>query len=77
MILQPMPKAVKDIKQLADTLYERMVGREEEAVEKIRKVIEFATDDDCMSVYLTSIILLPDVDLGRHVSRTGGVLRRS
>ena len=47
MIMKPMPKATKEIKALADTIYQRMVAREDETVEKVRKVIEFATNDDC------------------------------
>ena len=42
-----MSKSTKDIKVLAGELYNRMVAREEEAIEKIRRVIEFATNDDC------------------------------
>ncbi|KAI0698422.1 ATP-dependent DNA helicase [Cerioporus squamosus] len=49
MVMKPIPKSAKDIKALADALYQRMVAREEEAIEKIRKVIEFATNDDCMA----------------------------
>nr|VWO96695.1 Pre-mRNA-splicing ATP-dependent RNA helicase PRP28 (EC [Ganoderma boninense] len=49
MVMKPMPKGTKDIKALAEQLYTGMVGRENEAVEKIRKVIEFATADDCMA----------------------------
>ncbi|KAH9944291.1 ATP-dependent DNA helicase [Epithele typhae] len=49
MVLNAMPKSSKDIKSLATTMYQRMVGREEEAVEKIRKVIGYATADDCMA----------------------------
>ncbi|PIL31850.1 transporter [Ganoderma sinense ZZ0214-1] len=49
MVMKPMPKGTKDIKALANQLYTGMVGRENEAVEKIRKVIEFATADDCMA----------------------------
>ncbi|KAI1788772.1 ATP-dependent DNA helicase [Ganoderma leucocontextum] len=49
MVMKPMPKGTKEIKALADQLYTGMVGRENEAVEKIRKVIEFATNDDCLA----------------------------
>ena len=48
MVMNAMPKASKDIKALADVIYQRMVAREEESIEKMRKVIEFATNDDCM-----------------------------
>ncbi|CAL1695603.1 unnamed protein product [Somion occarium] len=44
----PLPKTVAEITQLADLIHERMQGRENEAIEKIRKVIEFAIDDDCL-----------------------------
>lgn len=32
---------------MADEMYARMVKREDEAIEKLRQVIDFATDDDC------------------------------
>lgn len=47
MATKPLPRALKDIKNLAEMMYQRMVAREEEAVEKIRQVIQFATTDDC------------------------------
>ncbi|KAI0756886.1 ATP-dependent DNA helicase [Daedaleopsis nitida] len=54
MVLKPMPKATKEIKNLADMIYQRMVTREDESIEKIRRVIEFATNDDCMAQGLAS-----------------------
>lgn len=45
----PLPKDAEGIIELADKIYTRMVERENEAAGKIQKVIEFATNDDCMS----------------------------
>lgn len=42
-----MPKTTEEIKQIADDMYARMLKREDEAVQKLRQVIQFATDDDC------------------------------
>jgi hypothetical protein len=38
---------VEAIKKVAGEMYSRMLQREEEGIEKLRQVIEFATDDDC------------------------------
>ncbi|KAI0375106.1 ATP-dependent DNA helicase [Pilatotrama ljubarskyi] len=54
MVLKPLPKANKEIKNLANMMYQRMVAREDEAVEKIRQVIQFATTDDCMAQTLAA-----------------------
>ncbi|KAI0825027.1 ATP-dependent DNA helicase [Trametes gibbosa] len=54
MVVKPLARALKDIKNLAETMYQRMVAREDEAVEKIRKVIDFATTDDCMAQSLAA-----------------------
>ncbi|PCH33726.1 ATP-dependent DNA helicase [Wolfiporia cocos MD-104 SS10] len=53
-VLKPLPKATEEIKTLAEQLYTGMVGRESEAIEKLRKVIEFATNDDCLAQALAS-----------------------
>lgn len=66
MVMKPMPKGTKDIKALADQLYTGMVGRENEAVEKIRKVIEFATADDCGCRVSINERRGLNVSLGRH-----------
>ncbi|TFY65149.1 hypothetical protein EVJ58_g2153 [Rhodofomes roseus] len=46
-VLKPLPKAPEEIQVLADQLYNKMLAREEEAVQKLRQVMEFATNDDC------------------------------
>lgn len=45
--MKAMPRSTNEVKNLANMIYQRMVAREDEAIEKIRKVIEFATNDDC------------------------------
>ncbi|KAH9858087.1 ATP-dependent DNA helicase [Lenzites betulinus] len=54
MVLKPLARGLKDIKNLAEMMYQRMVAREDEAVDKIRKVIDFATTDDCMAQSLAA-----------------------
>ncbi|KAH9950424.1 ATP-dependent DNA helicase [Amylocystis lapponica] len=44
-----LPKETKEIKALASKLFARMLAREEEAVQKLRQVITFATNDDCLA----------------------------
>ena len=58
MVMKPMPKATEEIKVLANDIYQRMVAREDESIEKMRKVIEFATNDDCtlFSHYYLSLL---------------------
>lgn len=51
-VLKPLPKASHEIQALADKLYAKMLFREEEAIQKLRQVIEFATGDDCAFTYL-------------------------
>ncbi|KZT72807.1 ATP-dependent DNA helicase [Daedalea quercina L-15889] len=53
-VLKPLPKAPEEIQALADKLYARMLAREEEAVQKLRQVVEFATNDDCLAHALAS-----------------------
>ena len=63
MVMKPMPKATKEIKELASKIYQRMVGQENEAIEKIRKVIEYATNDDCRSDLTSRIITIGSLTL--------------
>ncbi|KAI0053325.1 ATP-dependent DNA helicase [Auriscalpium vulgare] len=53
-ILNPLPKTVEEIKNVAALLYEDMVKREDEAIEKLRRVITFATTDDCLAQSLAA-----------------------
>ncbi|KDQ63470.1 hypothetical protein JAAARDRAFT_119479 [Jaapia argillacea MUCL 33604] len=48
-VINPLPKDAKGVEELAELLHQRMLGREDEAVQKIREVINFATDDDCLA----------------------------
>ncbi|KAH9937035.1 ATP-dependent DNA helicase [Fomitopsis serialis] len=53
-VLKPLPKAPEEIQALADQLFTRMLAREEESVQKLRQVMEFATNDDCLAHALAS-----------------------
>ncbi|KAF9229212.1 ATP-dependent DNA helicase [Gyrodon lividus] len=53
-VLNTLPKTVEEIQDVANLMYERMLGREEESITKLRQVIEFATNDDCMAHSLAS-----------------------
>ncbi|KAI0274720.1 ATP-dependent DNA helicase [Gloeopeniophorella convolvens] len=53
-VINPLPKSTEEIKNLATLLHQGMVKREEEAVEKLRSVITFATNDDCLAQALAS-----------------------
>lgn len=57
-ILSPLPKTLEGIQQLAELIYQRMLGREEEAVQKLQQVIDFATGDDCMLQRKVSALLI-------------------
>ena len=69
MVMKPMPKNVEDIERLADQMYTGMVKRETEAVEKMRQVIEFATDDNCRCSMRSCIGLLELNDVYLQVWR--------
>ena len=69
MVMKPMPKNVEDIERLADQMYTGMVKRETEAVEKMRQVIEFATDDNCRCSMRSCIGLLGLNDVHLQVWR--------
>lgn len=45
--MEPLPKDTEGIKNLANLMYQRMLQREDEAVRKIKEVIDFATTDEC------------------------------
>ncbi|KAF5385259.1 hypothetical protein D9615_001455 [Tricholomella constricta] len=48
-VLKPLPKDTAEIMRMAGKLHSRMLKREEEGIEKLRQVIEFATDQDCLA----------------------------
>ncbi|KAF8309724.1 ATP-dependent DNA helicase [Clavulina sp. PMI_390] len=48
-VLKPLPKATEERAQIADTMFQGMVTREEDAVSRLKKVIEFATQAKCLS----------------------------
>ncbi|KAL6309884.1 ATP-dependent DNA helicase [Sparassis latifolia] len=54
MINNPLPTSTDEIKSLADKMFQRMLDREEEAVQKLRQVTHFATNDDCLAHALAS-----------------------
>jgi hypothetical protein len=47
LICNPLPKTTEEIENVTDMMYRRMVDREDEAIQKLRQVIDFATGDDC------------------------------
>lgn len=44
---KPLPTTTADIQNLATLMYDRMIKREEDAIEKLKQVIDFATKDEC------------------------------
>lgn len=46
-ILKPLPKTSAEQEAMADEMFQGMVSREEDAVTRMKKVIEFATQEDC------------------------------
>ncbi|KAG1749921.1 ATP-dependent DNA helicase [Suillus paluster] len=53
-IVNPLPKELEEIVNITDMMYKRMLDREEEAIVKLRQVIDFATDDACLAQSLAS-----------------------
>jgi hypothetical protein len=47
LICNPLPKTTDAIEDITDKIYQRMVAREDEAIQKLRQVIDFATGEDC------------------------------
>jgi hypothetical protein len=47
LICNPLPKTTNPIEDITDKMYQRMVAREDEAIQKLRQVIDFATGEDC------------------------------
>lgn len=54
LIRNPLPITVEEIDNVTEMMYQRMLAREEEAVQKIRQVINFATTDDCKQSYFSN-----------------------
>lgn len=46
-VLNALPKSTEEIKNVANMIYQRMVEREDEAIQKLHQVIAFATGEDC------------------------------
>ncbi|KII93915.1 hypothetical protein PLICRDRAFT_88210 [Plicaturopsis crispa FD-325 SS-3] len=53
-VLKPLPKTNAEIGDVTEMMFKRMVDREEEAIQKLRQVIEFATADDCLAASLAA-----------------------
>ncbi|KAG1825860.1 ATP-dependent DNA helicase [Suillus subaureus] len=53
-ILNPLPKEKEEIVNVAEMMYNRMLDKEEEAIVKLRRVINFATNDECIAQGLAS-----------------------
>ncbi|KAJ7585220.1 ATP-dependent DNA helicase [Mycena floridula] len=66
---KPLPKDPEAIAAIADKLFEGMLKREEEGVRKLKEVIAFATDDDCLAHALASYFgdtdAVPDGQCGK------------
>ncbi|KAG6912027.1 hypothetical protein DXG01_000275 [Tephrocybe rancida] len=75
-VLKALPKQTDEIKKMAENFHSGMIKREEEGVEKIRQVIEFATDDDCLAhnlaKYFGDDTAVPDGMCGRCTFCTTG-----
>ncbi|KAG6842275.1 hypothetical protein C0991_000245, partial [Blastosporella zonata] len=75
-VLKPLPKQTEEIKKMAEKFHAGMVQREEEGIEKIRQVIEFAVDDDCLAHNLAKYFgddkAVPDGMCGRCTFCTAG-----
>ncbi|KAA1468691.1 ATP-dependent DNA helicase [Dentipellis sp. KUC8613] len=54
LVLKPLPSTTEEIRHIAALMHERMEGREQEAVEKLRQVVTFATADDCLAQSLAA-----------------------
>lgn len=48
-LLKPFEKTAASIRALADEMHTRMLKQEEDSVKKLRQVIAFAIDDDCLA----------------------------
>ncbi|KAG1757650.1 ATP-dependent DNA helicase, partial [Suillus lakei] len=53
-IVNPLPKEKEEIVNITEMMYKRMLDKEEEAIVKLRRVIDFATDDECLAQGLAS-----------------------
>ncbi|KAG1899302.1 ATP-dependent DNA helicase [Suillus fuscotomentosus] len=53
-ILNPLPMEKEEIANIAEMMYNRMLDKEEEAIVKLRQVINFATNNECMAQCLAS-----------------------
>ncbi|KAF8587332.1 ATP-dependent DNA helicase [Ramaria rubella] len=54
LVVGNLPKTHAEIGDIAEKIFQRMVSREEEAVEKLRKVIEFGSAAKCLARTLAS-----------------------
>ncbi|KAI0815051.1 ATP-dependent DNA helicase [Irpex lacteus] len=75
-VMKPLPKDPAGIRELADLMHARMVAREEEGVQKLKRVIEFATSDDCLAhglaSYFGDVDAVPDGMCGKCTFCTTG-----
>lgn len=46
-VIKPLPKTTAEQDAIAEEMFQGMVSREEDAVTRMRKVIEFATQEKC------------------------------
>ncbi|KAI0321730.1 ATP-dependent DNA helicase [Amylostereum chailletii] len=68
-VLNPLPKSPEELGNVVELLYDGMLRREQEAIDKLRGVIRFATTDDCLAQSLASYFgdedVVPDGMCGR------------
>ncbi|KAJ7054134.1 ATP-dependent DNA helicase [Mycena amicta] len=67
-LLKPIPVTAPEIKAISDKIYADMEKREADGIARLREVIRFATDDDCLprslSVYFGGENTVPDEGCG-------------
>lgn len=57
-ILNSLPMEKEEIANIAEMMYNRMLDKEEEAIVKLRQVINFATNNECESTIFDAYMLL-------------------
>ncbi|KIM75419.1 hypothetical protein PILCRDRAFT_98975 [Piloderma croceum F 1598] len=66
LICNPLPKTTEETEKVTGMMYQRMVAREDEAIEKLHQVIKFATSEDCLAQSLADYF-------GDHDAVPGGL----
>lgn len=69
-IVKPLPKTIAEQEAIAEEMYKGMVTREEDAVVRMKKVIEFATQEECRRPSLCVSILLGWLTISKGLSQS-------